>query len=1141
MRSRAPLLLLCLAAANPQARAAPAEASARVADVVVRVDRPQPGEVEQLQSYLTDLRGRPATTATAEEAERNILRLGRYASAVCRVRPGDDEAATLACGVARARTIRNIRFEGLPAQVLETDIRKRLFLRPGEVLLRDDAAGRDRITRQRERLEEYLEREGYYGAQVQIKTPPVSATADVDVVVHVLGGGFVRVREVNVGAALPFQRSRLDLSFGYMCTGGDGWLSLFETWELRCFTRSRLRETTDRLERELRESGYPEGRVIVQPTFLAADDQSLGSCAFSDGELAELKESERPVPPRCVDLDVRVVPGRHLVTSIVLHEAGDDEPGRRRQRFDASGPFFSWLGERFRSVFFVEELSRGTQLLTEARLGTARDTRVREAALRERLTFAESGAADLTEAELSRRAIETHLATRGYLGARVELERTETDDRVEVRYDVWPGHPSAVSRVLLVGNSRFTDEELLEATNLAARPRTLVSSGFVTRGELDDDVRRLLSFYEERGYRDASVNVQAAALGDDMVVSFQIDEGEPYLIGGVAMRGGVPALTPQVLGALAHCQRGRAAKVGRPPIVVDDCRGSPLRPDELTADTQRVINVYARAGFPYVRARVSLSPEWTEHGPLIEVTVWQTEEAIDEDEAFALTPPPRDEKIEPPVRVSRGEIFLEGNYRTSRRAILNEMGLDPEPQERLDPVEISEGISRLRRTGLFSRISYDYVGREDQQDELDLLVHLEERPAGSVDTAVAFSTNDLFLLRGEWRDRNLFGLMLDFGLAADFGLFIGRRSQVQAPFRWPRIFGTNFSLRLEPGVIYTDHPFVLVDREPDGGDVQQGRAVFHSLTRRRIFSAGGLLGVQWNSPRDLIPGLSAGLDYELRAQWDDPAAARVPVLAPYHFGDLELRLPSQRALQTLDGLLTVFDAPLTRVGVISPYVRYNNVQNPFDPAGGWSADLTYSFGSPWLGASQTTHLLSGRYTTYLSVGGDWVFAFNVRGWGGLTTVEPGDRSILLRPELLNLGGDRTVRGYQPTEPFGLPQLAADVAEGRRSGFIGIVGGVANAEVRYTLVRNFFVGDVKVAGFVDAGFVTDDFSTPLFTGAPPWLNAEGVLDDLLERNLLGVGVGLGLRYVLPVGPLSLDFAYAPVTGTTAVHIQFGYSF
>ncbi len=1129
------VLLLSVLLATPAVAADPAV----VRQVAVRVDRPLGQEEAQLQRYLEDLVGWPANERTAKEAEQRVLRLGRYASVVCRVST-TKEGGRLKCGVARARIIRNIRFEGLPPQILETDIRKRLFLRPGEPLSLDEVAGRGRITRQRERLEDYLVREGYYGAEVEIRTPPISKSADVEVVVRVKGGNFVRVREVEIGSWLPLSRARVFDEYYRMCSGGDGWLALFETWEWHCYTRTRLRETTERLEEQLRERGFPEGRVVVKPSFVEPRAEESGSCGWSAEELSRFAASGLPVPPRCVDLEVNVVPGRHLVSTLVLH---DDGEVRRRTDVGAATAAYEWLAERVRNAVFAEDVSRALQLVTESPVAEARDTKLRLGDLKAQLTFSSSGALDATEVELSRRALLSHLASRGYLGARIETTRTETEDRVEVRFEIWPGQAAAIEDVLIVGNARFSDEAIREAVELAAQPRTLTNAGFITAQEIEDDVQRLFRFYEDRGYRDATVSAQAAPAGDALAVTFYIEEGEPYLIGGARMRGGDPAITPQVLAAMVHCQGGTATRQKRPALTPKDCVGSPLRPEELAADAERVRAVYARAGFPYVDVRVALSPDWTEEGPILEIVVWQRNTSEDDDDGASASgePPGTGEALERPVRVSRGEIFLEGNFRTERHAILNEMGLSSAPEPRLDPLEISEGVSRLRRTGLFSRVDYEYVGREDQRQELDVVVQLEERSAGTIDLAAAYSTQDLGQLRAEWRDRNLFGLMLDLGVRADYGLFIGRESRVEAPFRWPRILGSNVTLRVEPSVIYSDHPSIVVPRAPPHPGLVGSRAIFHALTRRRILSAGGSVGVEWASPPDFVPGLSAGVDYELRAEWDDPAAQPIPVFSDYPVGQLQLRFFSPRALRTVDGLLTVFEQPLSRVGVITPSVRYNGVQNPFDPTSGWTGELSFSFGHPVLGASTTTLLLSGRGTYYWPFAQSFVLALHGRAWGGVTEVAPGDRSFLLRPDLLALGGDRTVRGYAPNEPFGVSGLAAEVAAGTRSGVIPLIGALGNAEVRWTAARNVFLGDLKLAGFLDAGFVTDDTVLGLSSARPRFSLGDTLMNLAEEPRRVGVGVGVGVRYVLPVGPLSFDVAYAPLTQNVQAHLQFGYAF
>jgi outer membrane translocation and assembly module TamA len=81
-------------------------------------------------------------------------------------------------------------------------------------------------------------------------------------------------------------------------------------------------------------------------------------------------------------------------------------------------------------------------------------------------------------------------------------------------------------------------------------------------------------------------------------------------------------------------------------------------------------------------------------------------------------------------------------------------------------------------------------------------------------------------------------------------------------------------------------------------------------------------------------------------------------------------------------------------------------------------------------------------------------------------------------------------------------------------------------LRATVLRHFLLGDVRVAGFTDLGYVSDDFTLP---------------KDFVIDPRLGFSVGAGLRYVLPVGPVSFDFAYAPLQSQWRMHVLFGYVF
>ena len=89
-------------------------------------------------------------------------------------------------------------------------------------------------------------------------------------------------------------------------------------------------------------------------------------------------------------------------------------------------------------------------------------------------------------------------------------------------------------------------------------------------------------------------------------------------------------------------------------------------------------------------------------------------------------------------------------------------------------------------------------------------------------------------------------------------------------------------------------------------------------------------------------------------------------------------------------------------------------------------------------------------------------------------------------------------------------------------------------MRFALIRQLFIGELKPALFTDVGVSTDDF---VFT--------DEERKNPLASSRYAFSVGAGLRYVLPVGPLCVDVAYAPFHGTGdspfRVYVMLGYIF
>ena len=1110
----------------------------KVASLRLSLADPEPDELERLEAYLKSVIGKPSGPALVTEVSRRRDLLGRYATPLCRTETLDATRVALNCTIKRARVLRRVRFDtndavptgeevanGLPLAILQNEVRKRIVLRPGEPIDDDDALGRGRIARQRARIEDFLEREGYYKAQVIIDVSKADEHGEVDIDVHVRGGSWVRVRRVDIASFGPFSQRRLIEAFSRMCLNGEGLIDgVFVGNITSCFNRRRLQATQEAFTRELQALGYPEGRLRVTPTFIdarAANDDE--ECAISRETLQALTKARLPIPPRCVDLKVEVIAGRHVVSRFHVENASEEltaelnEDGvaaqQPKKHDDVElivdppivGGTWRWL-----RTTFGEPTSRLWQLTFSAPIESASDTDLSETELRKRLTFNEASSVDETEAKLSEERVLDYLNERGYPAPKSELVYREYNDgNVAIDFYLEPGIPTPLSNVRFVGNRRIGSKQIFKDIEFAATPRSLTNTGFVTPRDLEDDVVRLRRYYGQQGFPEANIEVHATRDPQgDVEVVFVIEEGERFTVEEVVFEGGDPKLSKAVLSVLALC--GANTRRGDPPETGKDCKGVPLLADEFDTDARRVEAIYAGNGFPDAEASVQLG--FNDKGPTVLVAVFPlgaTGEARTNPKVGNVSP------------LQLGQIFVEGNLRTRRDVLLREMGLDDDDiGSRLNPDQIAKGVSRLRRTGLYSRVDVQLVGVDDGDDTAHVRVSLEERPATTIDLSVGFSTQQFFSLRLEGRDRNLFGTMFDGSAAVDMGLFIGRYSQVRNQIRWPRILGSDFTLTYTPlALSYLDQPSGLILTSPSTGGGQKVLTTWDQPDfRRRLFTASTAIGIEWRAA-DIAPiiddKLTLGFSIEARGDWLQIAGRYYEPL-------------SGEALQSVDGLgdLFVGSEAVTPITIIAftPRVAYSNIDNPFDPLSGFGAEFFVRM-VPF--ATEPYSVVGTQIRSYWSFLEDRVtLATGLRLRAGIVgdsdrcpPSEPSCQWAVMQNDLLRLGGERSVRGVGENQigEFGTlldQQLAPAINDdGTTSSAIrpGLFGAVANIELRFTLIRQLFLGDLKPAIFSDIGVSTDDFDFK-----------EASLTD----QRYAVSFGAGLRYVLPVGPLAFDVAYSP---------------
>jgi outer membrane protein assembly factor BamA len=235
--------------------------------------------------------------------------------------------------------------------------------------------------------------------------------------------------------------------------------------------------------------------------------------------------------------------------------------------------------------------------------------------------------------------------------------------------------------------------------------------------------------------------------------------------------------------------------------------------------------------------------------------------------------------------------------------------------------------------------------------------------------------------------------------------------------------------------------------------------------------------------------------------------------------------------------------PNQAIGRLIPRLAWNKLDSPVDPRSGFAGDFRFELGLRALAfalddASNFYRILTTN-SAYLDLGSPFnKHGRSARGFGGPFVLAFGANLAIAKPflgspfvpysETLAYGGDLSVRGLQ-----------------ERASAVGFPGAnymlSGSLELRWYLYQNPVAGSIQVAPLVDIGFASYSFGR------------------LFREPTLSTG--LALRYVSPVGPVSIAYAVPVVTaraiqiadamrapGTPAaapptgrVHFYFGYSF
>lgn len=576
----------------------------------------------------------------------------------------------------------------------------------------------------------------------------------------------------------------------------------------------------------------------------------------------------------------------------------------------------------------------------------------------------------------------------------------------------------------------------------------------------DHDIAVLREFYHQEGFANAQVATSYEQTAEDELTVYFDIEEGPRRVVADVVFNGLPS-TPN-------------AKLV--PQQISEKQGAPFVQEKSDGDQRLISALLAADGFPANKVEQHVEGPGEDAGGTMRIVY----------------------DIEPGEQSRYGGVLMRGDFRTRQSLIEQELNLDE--GEPLDVTAIGAATRRLRALGIFSSVQLTPLeGFENHKKKTWLLAQLQERPAIRLDGSVSYSTNDAFQIGTDFTDRNVLGRALQFTLRVRWGNAngeipflpgIGNMDEAIATLRAPRPFGLPFDIVYRATYVYEDRS--RYDDFVDNNDEIPGtvnRRDLGDYDERRVAASVALVRTLLERGKCLLcPAIIGSLNYQLA------------------------------------GITTWFNEGRVSAnfGRVFPLVTFDARDSVTDPRKGWYLENRVEYAQRALGAFLENPQSFWRFISRLSLffplgsplkrphpkedialGGPLVLALNgIYGVGaplgasGDCGTNPdarnnGQRCELPPSEVFAYGGDFSLRGLRLRESF-------DANSSARTMFNG------TAELRWYMVEDLGFGTLQVAAFMDYGTVA--------------AQGERLFGDAT------ISVGPAIRYVTPVGPLSVAYGY-----------------
>lgn len=653
----------------------------------------------------------------------------------------------------------------------------------------------------------------------------------------------------------------------------------------------------------------------------------------------------------------------------------------------------------------------------------------------------------------------------------VELDR----NRVRISIIIKEGDTAEIKHINIVGNTLFTDKEIRKEFESKIPPFWKIWSkdDQYSREKLSGDLEKIRSYYQDRGYIDANVESTQVAISpnkQDIYITANIIEGEQYSVDKIQITGDL-VIEEATLRRLIMTQENDV-----------------FSRKKMERSVENITALLSNIGYAF--ANVNPIPQIDRENRLVTINYF----------------------VDPGKRVYVRQITFVGNSGTKDEVLRREMRQFEGGW--FSQAAIDRSRIRLQRLTYFASVNIETPAVPGTDDQIDVVVTIEERAAGSFSVGLGFS--------------QIQGLIASLSVQQDNFLGSGKRVG----------FGLSHSSIINSFNISYDNPYWTEDGVSRGFFLRYSEFNRAGANISTFTSTEAAAGMNFGIPLTEVNFVRAGIGIRSTDLNIGSFVRETEFVDPDNPDNILCNDINQNGICPEDYFVPSPFDPLSQSLDHNGNGQLEDNEREFDVielTASWSRDTRNHFLNPTRGSSQRLSLeaslpgssreyykLFYRYAKYFPIWADLVFSFRGDiGYGDAydnydetslatpvdITLPPGIERDCLDEEVIALdtglpffehflgGGVRDIRGFEDNT-LG-PKDTACRAVG---GDLKVSGGIEIA-IPTPFTKG---GGSRIALFVDVGNVYENISA-------------------FDASLFRASTGISITWQAPIGPIIMNYA------------------